>query len=294
MSFLNRHFLDFSHLNKQDIHFFFNQVHKNAKVSESKKVIGLLFLENSTRTITSFELACHDLGYIPLRFDPETSSLKKGETILDTLFTMKSMGVSAFVIRHGSDFSLKSLSKDISVPIINAGEGTSGHPTQALLDAYTILQIRGKIEGERLLIVGDSRFSRVAQSNLELMQILGAEVAFCGPEDYILESGQQVFENLEQGLKWASVVMALRPQLERHEGHSFESIKSDFIQKYSITTKRLQNWKLDGIILHPGPFIRDQEIESSILNDSRCKIWKQVENGRYIRKALLGLTLGDL
>ncbi len=299
MSFFNRHFLDFSHLNKDDIFFLFDKADafSNCKVfesQESKKSVGLLFLENSTRTICSFELASHDCGYTPLKFDVESSSLKKGESILDTLLTLKAMGLNAFVIRHGLDISLKELSKNVSIPMINAGEGVSGHPTQALLDAFTILKNRKQIASERVLIIGDVKYSRVAQSNLELLTMLGADVAYCGPEELLPENKQVRFKTLKEGMEWASVLMALRPQLERHTGPIFERIKKDFVKNYSLNAERLSHWKSDGVILHPGPFIREQEITSEALLDSRCKIWEQVHNGRLIRRALLGLILGDL
>ncbi len=299
MSFFNRHFLDFSHLTKDDIYFLFNKAEnfagpKALEAGSLKKSVGLLFLEASTRTICSFELAAQDCGYIPLKFDVESSSLKKGESILDTLLTLKAMDVSAFVVRHGLNISLRELSKSISIPMINAGEGVSGHPTQALLDSFTILKNKKQIQGEKVLIIGDVKYSRVAQSNLDLLTMLGAEVAYCGPEALLPNNSQKRFKTLEEGMAWASVLMALRPQLERHTGPIFEEIKKDFVKKYSLNKDRLSRWKPDGLILHPGPFIREQEITSDVLQDSRCKIWEQVNNGRLIRRALLALILGDL
>lgn len=301
MSFYNRHFLDFSKTTKADIYFLFDKLPSShlvkAKVqqkSDISKSVGLLFLENSTRTKISFELASHDCGYNPVSFDEETSSLKKGESILDTLLTLQAMGVSAFVIRHGSALSLKELSTQIQIPIINAGEGVSGHPTQALLDAYTILKSQGTIENQKVLIIGDVKNSRVAQSNLELLTLLGAEVSYCGPQELLPENNQQRFKTLKEGMEWATVLMALRPQLERHSGDSFAKIRNDFVKDYGLNSQNLSSWKKDGVILHPGPYIREQEITSDVLNDSRCRIFDQVQNGRLIRRTLLALILGDL
>lgn len=296
MSFHLRHFLDFSNLRREDILSFFKKVEENQDrfFKDTSKSIAFLFLENSTRTVASFELACRDLGYYPLKISHEVSSLKKGESFLDTLLTLEALGVSAFVVRHGLEFSLKELSDQIKTPLINAGEGVMGHPTQALLDAYTLLQARGRVQGERVLIVGDVKYSRVARSNLELLTLLGAEVAYCGPQNLLPQDSQKVFSELSEGMEWATAIMVLRPQLERHAQGFFEAFRKDYIRDYGLSFARLESWKKEGIVLHPGPFIRDQEIESSVIQDSRCKVWDQVQNGRLIRKTLLGLILGDI
>lgn len=300
MSFQNRHFINFSDFSKQDILFLFdkasNERATGLEPSYKKKNALLLFFEPSTRTQVSFDLALRDCGIQPVIFNPETSSLKKGETILDTLLNLEAMGFDLFVIRHGyPNESLKELSQQIKTPIINAGEGMSGHPTQALLDCYTILQERNNLEGEKVLFVGDIKHSRVVQSNLELMKRLGVKVAFAAPKNFLPDQNDpdiQIFEDLKKGMDWATVVMALRTQFERHE-KSLDNDKETFVKNYSISADRLKDWKKDGIVLHPGPFNREVEIQSEILKDSRVCIFKQVENGRKIRRNLIDSILGD-
>lgn len=304
MSFQSRHFINFSNHSANDVLSLFKRAdglepHYNFK----NKNACLLFFEPSTRTQISFDLAVRDCGMQSVVFNPETSSLKKGETVLDTLLNLEAMGFDLFIIRHGySDENLSDLSQEIKVPIINAGEGISGHPSQALLDCYTILKERGNLKGEKVLFVGDIKHSRVVQSNIELMKILGLEVALCAPEGFLPNTdkypGIKIFEKLEDGMNWATVLMSLRTQFERHEDFgngmsSYAKLKETFVKNYSISISRLKEWKKDGIVMHPGPFNRGIEIQEDILKDPRVVIFKQVENGRRIRRALVDSIMGS-
>lgn len=307
MSFQSRHFINFANLKQDDILFLFDKAAKlEPHYKYQNKNACLLFFEPSTRTQISFELAVKDCGMQSVIFNPETSSLKKGETVLDTLLNLQALGFDLFVIRHGyPDENLNDLSKEIKVPIINAGEGVSGHPSQALLDCYTIQKERKKLEGEKVLFVGDIKHSRVVQSNIELMKMLGVNMAFCAPDSFLPRGYENIrtFDSLEEGMEWATVLMFLRTQLERHadfnpaiEAYTHAPHKVDkeaFVKKYSLTSERLKTWKKDGIVMHPGPFNRGIELQSEILNDPRVCILKQVENGRRIRRALVDSIIGD-
>lgn len=294
MSFLDRHFLDFQGISAQKISSFFLKASKldfSTPPPTNAHIVGHLFFEPSTRTQLSFNTATLRCGAQPLLFMPENSSLKKGETFLDTLLTVQSMGVSCLVIRHGYRESLrKDIVPYLKVPVINAGEGISGHPTQALLDGMTILQERGKIEGEKIVFIGDIEHSRVAKSNFELLSLMGAKLGICGPREWLPKNSNfdfHHFENLSQGLKWATVCMALRIQKERHDS----DFNLDFNQ-FQLNKNVLKDFDPKGIILHPGPFNREVEITSDVLNDPRCAIWKQVSNGVKVRTALLQEVLG--
>ena len=310
MSFHSRHFINFSNFSEADIFSLFQRADKLEPHYQYKnKNACLLFFEPSTRTQVSFELALKDCGVNTVIFNPETSSLKKGETILDTLLNLQAMGFDLFVIRHGyADENLLNLASAIKTPIVNAGEGISGHPTQGLLDCYTILKERAnsnfeKLKDEKVLFVGDIKHSRVVQSNIELMKKLKIDFAFCAPDDFLPRDlgGKKSFKTLSEGMDWATVVMALRTQFERHESgegfdskiHMYSKLKETFVKNYSISSERLKNWKKDGIVLHPGPFNRGIEIQDEILSDKRVCIFKQVENGRRIRRALIDSILGE-
>jgi aspartate carbamoyltransferase catalytic subunit len=297
MSFLGRHFIDFDGKTSKDIYSLFEIAEKLKPYSRKHpKNTCLMFLEPSTRTQLSFDLAIKDCGTQTSLFLKDSSSMQKGETFLDTLLNLQALGFDLFVIRHGqSNENLGNLAKNISVPIVNAGEGVSGHPTQALLDCYTIFKERKNIQGEKVLFVGDIRHSRVVSSNLALMKLLGIETAFCAPKEFLPNNPQaKTFQNLKDGLAWATVVMALRTQLERHGGDiDAQTFKMDFIQNYSLTEEKMKSFKKDGIIMHPGPFHRDHEIASQVVHDKRSVIFKQVENGRKVRRALVHSILGE-
>lgn len=300
MSFSDNHFIDFRGKTAQDIYSFFQRIqgHDQDIPSPLKRMVHacLIFLEPSTRTQLSFELALKDCGVGVSLLQKNFSSFAKGETLLDTLLNLQAMGYDLFVIRKGEEKeTLEGLTQQISTPIINAGEGISGHPTQALLDCYTLFKRRKKnlLAGERVLFVGDIRHSRVVKSNIELMRLLNIDVAFCAPDIFLPSSCEiKIFPTLEEGLNWASVVMALRTQFERHDKDlHMEKIRDLFIQNYGLTTKNLRHFAKDGVILHPGPFNRDYEIASDVLSDQRVAIYDQVQNGRLVRRSLVQAIL---
>ncbi|HEX7676387.1 MAG TPA: aspartate carbamoyltransferase catalytic subunit [Bdellovibrio sp.] len=258
------------------------------------KTGALLFFEASTRTRMSFETASARLGIYPLLLDVKSgTSLEKGETLEDTVLNVAAMNPSYLVIRCGDDLNLSEMAKKVSMPILNAGWGKKGHPTQALLDAYTIRKHLGTCEGQRLLIVGDVRHSRVAASHFELAKKLGYEVAVCGPVDFLPEkTSLKVFSNLHEGLQWATVAMALRVQLERH---AMKYSLTDYREQFGFTSKNLESLSDNALIMHPGPINQGTELDSDVLQDPRCQVLNQVSNGVLIRQAILYSVLeGEL
>ncbi len=253
---------------------------------------ALLFFEASTRTRMSFETACVRMGVYPLRLDGAGgTSLEKGESPEDTVLNVEALRPDFLVIRCGDHLDLQALSQKIVTPIINAGWGKKGHPSQALLDAYTIQRYLGSLWGQRLLIVGDVRHSRVAASHFELAEKMGYEIALCGPEEFLPEqSSCRIFKNLSEGLAWATVAMALRVQLERHaQDYSLAEYRS----RFGFTVDNLKGLSDKALIMHPGPINHGTEMESDVLRDSRCVVLDQVRNGVYIRQALIALVAGE-
>ncbi len=291
-----RSVLEVSEFNPEDVHKIFEKA-KRLKKAVPKitgpKVLGLLFFEPSTRTRTSFEMACHRLGVRVLNFDVATSSITKGETIEDTALNVEALGASALVLRHPVSGVCHRLTQHLKIPVINAGDGVREHPTQALLDAFTILTERGQIKGEKVLLVGDIRYSRVARSNLGLLTALGAEVGVCGPATLspVVDEKIKHFRKIEDGLAWASVCMLLRMQTERQASFEVPSLK-EYAQRFGLNTERLSQFSKEGIVMHPGPFNKGVELTADVLSDRRQKILKQVENGVYVRAALLSEVLG--
>ncbi len=251
--------------------------------------VALTFFESSTRTRMSFETACIREGVWPLLLDSKGgTSLDKGETHEDTLLNILAMGPQLLVVRCGDDFDLGRFAQTCSTPILNAGWGRRGHPTQALLDAATWLGHRPDLSGAKLLVVGDIRHSRVVASHLELSRQLGYEIAFCGHEEFLPESTQQkVFSKLEDGLQWADAVMALRFQMERHQNRHFEN---DF-RRFSLTVENLKMLKSDALIFHPGPINHGIELTAEVLKDPRAVVLEQVRRGVWIRQALVRMIL---
>ncbi|RYZ83022.1 MAG: aspartate carbamoyltransferase catalytic subunit, partial [Proteobacteria bacterium] len=248
--------------------------------------IALLFFEPSTRTKLSFQIAAGRLGLQSLLIDgSEGTSLVKGESIEDTVLNVAAMLPELIVIRCGQDFDLTQLKSKLNLPLINAGWGASGHPTQALLDVLTLKANGRSISQEKILIVGDVKHSRVAHSHFQLAKVLGYELAICGPASFApSEFSGRSFDNLADGMKWASTVMALRVQRERHSVvHSLESYQRDF----GINRKKLQGWREDGLLLHPGPVNYGVELDLDVQRDPRCKILDQVRWGTFLRQALL-------
>ena len=293
----NLSLVDLKSLDKEKINILFSSADQLAlNPSSFSKGFGktgaLLFFEASTRTRMSFETACARLGVFPVLLNGKAgTSLEKGEALEDTILNVAAMKPSFLIVRSGDDLDLASISKKISCPILNAGWGKKGHPTQALLDAYTIHKHLGSCQGQKLLIVGDARHSRVAQSHIELSQILGYELAFCGPEDFLPTTpGVRTFQNLEEGLRWATVAMALRVQLERHTAkYSLEHYR----ENYGFTVQNLKPLSAKALILHPGPINQGTEMDAEVLQDSRCQVLDQVSNGVLIRQALLLKVLSE-
>lgn len=297
---LGKSVLEVSQLNPDSIFKIFEKAKRLKKAepqlagrSTGPKVLGLLFFEPSTRTRTSFEMACHKIGIRVLDFDVNSSSITKGETVEDTALNVEALGVSALVVRHPISGICHRLSKFLKTPIINAGDGMREHPTQALLDAFTIMTELGDLKKQRVLIVGDIRYSRVARSNLALLPMLGAEVAVCGPSTLCPAPGGEikVFRSIEEGLKWSSVCMLLRMQMERQASFEVPSLR-EYSQRFGLNAARLSQFSASGIIMHPGPFNKGVELTEDVLQDPRQKILKQVENGVYVRAALLSEIMG--
>jgi aspartate carbamoyltransferase catalytic subunit len=258
-----------------------------------QKIIANLFFEPSTRTKFSFEVAEKKLGFHVLNFEEQTSSVQKGETLYDTVRTLESIGTNAVVIRHPEDHFFDELCDRISIPILNAGDGCGNHPTQSLLDVLTIQQEFIVVQGLTVAIVGDLRHSRVARSNAELLSRLGANVIFSGPKEWFDESltiGEYV--PMDEAVKRADVLMLLRIQYERHENDKAASVENYHLQ-YGLTIERERKMKKHSIIMHPAPVNRDVEIASELVECKRSRIYKQIQNGVFIRMAVLKWALKE-
>jgi aspartate carbamoyltransferase catalytic subunit len=254
--------------------------------------IANLFFENSTRTRVSFELAEKRLGADIINFSSSSSSVKKGETIIDTVNNILSMKVDMVVMRHPAPGACLFLSKHIDAQIVNAGDGTHEHPTQALLDAFSIKQKLGDVAGKKVVIVGDIKHSRVALSNIYCLQLLGAEVMVCGPATlipkHIEKLGVKVSHNLDAALKWCDVANMLRIQLERQDQRFFPSLR-EYSTLYGLDLNRLNKLDKEITIMHPGPINRGVEISSDIADSEHSIILQQVENGVAVRMSVLFL-----
>jgi aspartate carbamoyltransferase catalytic subunit len=255
-----------------------------------------LFYENSTRTRISFELAERRLSADVVNFTVSSSSAAKGETLLDTVNNILSMKVDMVVMRHSASGAPHYLSKHIDAPIINAGDGINEHPTQALLDAFSMQEKMGKIAGLKVAIIGDVMHSRVALSNIYLLKKMGAEVMVSGPPTliptYLKEAlGIQVEYNIDKALAWCDVANVLRIQLERQNQPLFSSLR-EYNLAYGITKARLQKLNKDILIMHPGPINRGVEMDSDVADGQQSIILDQVENGVAVRMACLYLLTG--
>jgi len=250
-----------------------------------------IFFENSTRTQTSFEIAGKRLGALVTSINAKDSSIKKGETLFDTALTLNAMKPDLIVIRHPYSGAVQLLSEKIDCSVINAGDGKHEHPTQALLDAMTVLRRKNRLSGLTVTICGDIAHSRVARSNIFLFGKLGNSIRLVGPAtlvpDYFKEFGVEVFNNMREGLKGADVVMMLRLQKERMDGGYVPS-EREYFHFYGLDEEKLSQAKSDAIILHPGPMNRGVEIDSELADDlSRSAIQEQVEMGVSIRMAVI-------
>lgn len=253
-----------------------------------------LFFENSTRTHTSFEMAERKLGMTVVSFDPQHSSVAKGETLHDTLLTLDAIGINLAVMRHSQDGYYKDLitSPDLHLGIINAGDGAGEHPSQCLLDLMTIKEEFGHFDGLRVLICGDISHSRVARSNAEVLQRLGATVLFAGPAEWydtdFNRFGQLV--KIDDVIDTVDVCMMLRVQHERHENEAGFS-KEGYRKQYGLTVTRATRLKDSTIIMHPGPINRDVELDGALVATPRCKFAKQMHNGVFMRMAMIESVL---
>jgi aspartate carbamoyltransferase catalytic subunit len=259
--------------------------------------IANVFFENSTRTRLSFELAERRLSADTLNFSSAQSSVKKGETLLDTVNNILAMKVDMIVMRHASVGAPHFLSKHIKAAIVNAGDGTHEHPTQALLDAYSIKEKLGKIAGVKVAIIGDISHSRVALSNVFALKKLGAEVMLCGPKTlipkHINSLGVKVEYEIEKALQWCDVANVLRIQLERQQGKDFPSLR-EYTQYFGINKAMLNRLDKEIIIMHPGPINRGIELTSDVADSPQAIILQQVENGVAVRMAVLYLLAEKL
>ena len=265
---------------------------KNGKLDILKNKICInLFFENSTRTRTSFELAGKKLGADMLNISVGTSSIKKGETLIDTAMTLNAMQPDILVVRHHDAGAVKLLSEKVNCGVINAGDGPHEHPTQALLDALTILKRKKKISGLKIAICGDIMHSRVARSKIHLLNTLGAEVRVIAPATLIpkgIESlGVTIFYDMKSGLKDVDIIIMLRLQLERMSGSFVPSIR-EYFRFYGLDREKLNFANPDALILHPGPMNRGVEIDSELADDiDRSAIFEQVQMGVAVRMACL-------
>lgn len=258
------------------------------------KTVANLFFEPSTRTRISFELAEKRLNAEVINFSTSGSSVLKGETLLDTAKNILAMKVDCFVLRHPSPGAPHILARALPVSVVNAGDGAHEHPTQALLDLYTIRERKGRVEGLKVVIVGDILYSRVARSNLHGLLKLGAEVVLCGPPtlipSQIERTGAKVCYSLEEALKDADVVMMLRIQRERHEGFFVPSLE-EYREFFSLTLEKLNLANPDALVMHPGPVNRGVELPGDIADGIQSVILEQVTNGVAVRMAILYLLL---
>ena len=259
--------------------------------------IANLFFENSTRTRLSFELAEKRLSADVINFSASSSSVKKGETLIDTVNNILAMKVDMVVMRHPNPGAAKFLSERIGAKVVNAGDGTHEHPTQALLDAFSIRERLGSVEGKKVVIVGDILHSRVALSNIYCLQKLGAEVMVCGPTTlipkYIHELGVKVEHNLRAALEWCDVANMLRIQLERQEIKYFPSLR-EYSMQFGLTKEILDSLSKEIIVMHPGPINRGVEITSDVADSKQSVILQQVENGVAIRMAVIYLLASKI
>jgi aspartate carbamoyltransferase catalytic subunit len=261
----------------------------------NKRVL-LLFYEPSTRTRASFEIAAKSMGAMTTLVLSSGSSIEKGESLLDTAYTLRAVGADVMVIRHPNAGAPLFMATHLDVPVINAGDGMHEHPTQALLDAYTILRHKKTLTGLQMAIVGDIYHSRVARSAIHLLSKFGARITLCGPPEFLpevttsLAPGLHITRTVEEAVRGADAVMVLRVQKERLAGTKLRL--QDYISRYQLTTARLKLAKRDAILMHPGPIIRGLELTWEVADCPQSVIVEEVHNGVPVRMAILGKALG--
>ncbi|WP_374399920.1 aspartate carbamoyltransferase catalytic subunit [Flavobacterium sp.] len=300
------HLIGIKYITKQDIDLIFETADHFKEVINRpiKKVPSLrdvtianIFFENSTRTKLSFELAQKRLSADVISFSAAQSSVKKGETLIDTVNNILSMKVDMVVMRHSSPGAAHFLSQNIGASVVNAGDGAHEHPTQAILDSFTIREKLGDVGGKKIVIVGDILHSRVALSNIFALQMQGAEVKVCGPKTlipkYIESLGVIVEPNLRKALEWADVANMLRVQNERLDVSYFPTTR-EYTQQYGVTKELLDSLNKEIVIMHPGPINRGVEITSDVADSQQSVILEQVENGVAVRMAVIYLLASKI
>jgi len=264
---------------------------------KGKRVV-LLFYEPSTRTRSSFEIAAKVMGAHAILIQSSGSSIEKGESLLDTGYTLRAVGADIIVIRHPNAGAPFVMAQHIDIPVINAGDGLHEHPSQALLDAYTILRNKKSFKGLQVAIIGDIFHSRVARSACYLLSKFGVKIILCGPEELVpdvaatLSRGIRVTRNIEDALRGTDVVMLLRVQKERLAGLRIDL--PEYIARYQMTSARLKMAKKDAIVMHPGPIIRGLELTSDIADGAQSRILHEVHNGVPTRMAILARAMGKM
>ena len=302
----SRHLLGIAPLTAEEIRLILDTAESLAEVSEREikkvptlrgKTVVNFFVEPSTRTRSSFEIAEKRLSADSLNFSSSSSSFLKGETLLDTARNLEAMAPDFIVIRHKEPGAAHFLAKHCNASVINAGDGAHEHPTQALLDAYTIRQHKGQVQGLKVAILGDILHSRVARSNVLLMNKLGATVTVCGPPTMlprgVEELGCRVVHRVEEAVEGVDVIMVLRIQLERMRSGFFPTLR-EYAQLYGLTSERAARAAEDSIIMHPGPINRGVEIMSDVADGNKSVILQQVTNGVAVRMAVLYLLSGGV
>ncbi len=300
-----QHLLDIETLTTEQINFILDQSkpfqefqrHPLKKLATLRgKTVALAFFEASTRTRISFTTAASRLGADTMNLQAESSSLKKGESLIDTVRTLEAMRPDGIVMRHSSSGAAAFVAERIGVPVLNAGDGTHEHPTQALLDALTIRDRKGKLDGWNVTILGDILHSRVARSNIHLLGKFGTRITLCGPAMWIprqleeLAPGLQRTTRIEEGLDEADVIMVLRTQTERI--HEPALAADEYVLGYQLTEARLRLARPEALVMHPGPMIRGLEIDPAVADSPQCAVLEQVTNGLAVRMALLYHLIG--
>ncbi len=300
-----QHLLGIEDLTREQVSFILDQAkpfqefhrHPLKKLATLRgKTVALAFFENSTRTRISFATAAARLGADTMNLQAESSSLKKGESLLDTLWTLEAMRPDGIVIRHSSSGAPEFVAQRLGIPVVNAGDGTHEHPTQALLDALTIRDRKGKLEGLRVAILGDILHSRVARSNIHLLSKFGAHITLCGPAMWVPRELESLAPNvrrvsrIEEALDGAEVIIVLRVQTERL--HEPALAAEEYILQFQLTSERLRLAGPDALVLHPGPMNRGLEIDPSVADGPQSCVLEQVTNGLAIRMALLYHLVG--
>jgi aspartate carbamoyltransferase catalytic subunit len=299
--FNHKHLIGIEELSVQDINHILDRAEyfattKTIAPSLQNKIILTLFFEDSTRTCTSFEIAVKRLGGESIKLDLKKSSLNKGETFHDTIITLNAMQPDAMIIRHSEYGAPKTVSTLADCPVINAGDSWNEHPTQALLDALTMRQHFGKLEGLNIAIIGDIAHSRVASSNMKLLTKMGANVRIIAPEILMPEklpaNNIQKFINLEEGIADTDVIMTIRPQKERMDSALIDDNR--YFREYGLTREKLKLAKKETIVLDPGPYLRNVQISDNLADDTKQFLYlKQVTNGVATRMAVMDLLLGS-